>query len=79
MTKNEFKKEFEKLDDEGRWKLVIENRTLDFQINIDNDSIDLIFIDELEDEDIDILYFDEFGYSAVKEILCALHIRADLV
>ncbi len=71
----QFYKRFNNMpNDKEKWKLVFANNHLDFEVIIDNDEIIIPTLTEGY-----LLDFDNYGTSAIYDILTAQNINADFV
>lgn len=74
MNKEKFIELFEAcIDDIDKWKLLIQNKDIIQEVSIDNDDVTIILDDD------NYISFDDFGYTALYNLLRALNIRADFV
>ena len=76
---------FEKLNDQERYAFLLKEKDNpdfpEYQIQVDNDAVFVMFKEEEDKDEDDIIIpsFDEFGYSALVELLKASGINADFV
>lgn len=74
MEKEKFIELFEDCNNDiDKWKLLIKNKDTIQEVSIDNDDVTIILDDD------NYISFDDFGYTALYNLLRALNIRADFV